>query len=126
MINLYHCHVAQIFSEAVEEFPDRKALIWDCNNYVTYSDLERISNQIAHYLLDIGVKKGDRVCIILDKLTVTYGIILASLKVGTPYFVVDPANPAARTKYMIEKMPACSCICSPRLKPGRFYREGCI
>ena len=103
MINLYHYHVAQIFSEAVEEFPDRKALIWDCNNYVIYSDLERISNQIAHYLLDIGVKKGDRVCIILDKVTVTYGIILASLKIGTPYFVVDPANPAARTKYIIEK-----------------------
>lgn len=103
MINRYHCHVTQIFSETVKEFPDKKSLIWDCNNYVTYSDLERISNQIAHYLLDIGVKKGDRVCIILDKCTVTYGIILASLKVGTPYFVVDPANPAARTKYMIEK-----------------------
>jgi D-alanine--poly(phosphoribitol) ligase subunit 1 len=106
MKDSYHFHTAMIFNEIVAKYPRNKALIWDSDSYDTYSNLDKISNQIANFLLGNDVKKGDRVCIILDKCTAAYGIILACLKIGAPYFVVDPANPAPRTKYMLEKCSA--------------------
>ncbi|MFC1516877.1 amino acid adenylation domain-containing protein [Thermodesulfobacteriota bacterium] len=97
-----------IFNEIVTKYPRNMALIWDSDVYETYADLDKISNQIANFLLDSGVKKGDRVCTILDKCTASYAIILACLKIGAPYFFVDPANPSYRTKYMVEK-------CGPKI-----------
>ncbi|TAL63542.1 MAG: amino acid adenylation domain-containing protein [Bacteroidetes bacterium] len=108
MTNSYQWHAAQIFAEIVAKYPNNKALIWDNDLYVTYSDLDKISNQVTFFLLNKNIKKGDLVCIILDKCTAAYSIILACLKIGAPYFTVDPSNPAARAKYMLEK-------CKPKI-----------
>jgi fatty-acyl-CoA synthase len=46
-----------------KRYLDKKALIMD-NNYLTFSQLNRQVNQVAHGLLSLGVKQGDRVAIL--------------------------------------------------------------
>lgn len=46
-----------------KRYPDKKALIMD-NDYLTFSQLNRQVNQVAHGLLSLGVKQGDRVAIL--------------------------------------------------------------
>lgn len=103
MMNNYKYYVGQVFSEVACTYPDNKAIIWSRDNVITYSELDKISNQVANFLISQNIKKGERVCIILDKYTITYSIIIACLKIGAPYFVIDPANPSSRKNYILEK-----------------------
>jgi len=91
------------FREVVGQFPDRRALIWSEASAVTYAELDRLSDRAALFLRKQGVGRGDRICIRLDKCTLSYSLILACLKIGAPYFIVDPANPAERASHIIRK-----------------------
>ncbi len=55
-------NVADAFREASLYFPNKKALIFEDRSY-TYSEMNRIVNGVARYLLDLGASKGDRVAI---------------------------------------------------------------
>lgn len=104
----YPYFAPHIFTDIAAAQPGNKALVWSPNESTLFSELENSSNQIANFLLSKGIKHGDRVCLILDKYSVTYSIIIACLKIGAPYFNVDPANPIERTKYMLDK-------CQPKI-----------
>ena len=53
-------NMADLFEHAVDTFPDRVALICG-DRQVTYTELERRSNQLAHCLAAAGVGTGDHV-----------------------------------------------------------------
>ena len=104
----YFHNVPGIFRKIVETQPDRAALILSEHEVVTFAELDRLSDRVALFLRRQGVRKGDRVCIRLDKLTLTYSIMVACLKIGAPYFAVDPSNPSARLARILDK-------CMPKL-----------
>ncbi len=91
------------FRQIVADHGDRAALVWPNLDVVTYAELNRLSDRIAHFLCGQGVRKGDRVGIRLDKCTFTYSLIVACLKIGAPYFVIDPSNPLDRVIHILEK-----------------------
>ena len=96
-------NVPALFREVAARHPDRKALIWSADTAVTFAELDRLSDRAALFLRTQDVGRSDRVCIRLDKCTLTYALIIACLKTGAPYFVVDPANPATRAGHIIAK-----------------------
>jgi len=104
----YPHNVPAVFREVASRQPDRKALLWSADAAVTFAELDRLSDRVARFLEKQGVSRGDRVCIRLDKCTLAYSVIIACLKVGAPYFVVDPANPAARASHIVAK-------CAPKV-----------
>ncbi len=55
-------NVADAFREASLYFPNKKAIIFGENSY-TYTEMNRIIDGVARYLLRLGVLKGDRVAI---------------------------------------------------------------
>ena len=107
-MSAYPHAVPDRFREVVGAHRDRPALVWSAREVVTYGELDRLSDRAALFLRRQGVRKGDRVCIRLDKCTLAYSLIVACLKVGAPYFVVDPSNPAARVAHILDR-------CLPRL-----------
>lgn len=102
-MNAYRHNVPDLFKVIVETHPDRPALKWSTDDIVTFEELDRLSDRAATFLQQQGVRKGDRVCLRLDKCTLTYSLILACLKTGAAYFVVDPSNPAARVAHILNK-----------------------
>jgi amino acid adenylation domain-containing protein len=107
-LNVYSHNIPDLFTNIVQTHRDRAALVWSDRAVVTFGELDRLSNRVALYLCRQGIRKGDRVCIRLDKCTLAYALVLACLKIGAPYFVVDPCNPFVRVSHILEK-------CMPRI-----------
>ncbi|MFA5011708.1 MAG: acetate--CoA ligase [Ignavibacteria bacterium] len=65
---------------------DKLALIWEnakCEEKkYTFNDIRLISNTIANFLKNLGVKDGERVCLFMDKIPELYIGFLGVLKLG--------------------------------------------
>lgn len=65
---------------------DKLALIWESHTgeikRFTFNDTRRYSNAIARYLLDLGLKPGERICLFMDKVPELYIGFLGVLKMG--------------------------------------------
>ncbi|MGB0521891.1 MAG: MupA/Atu3671 family FMN-dependent luciferase-like monooxygenase [Flammeovirgaceae bacterium] len=77
---------------------------------LTYAELEKRVNQIAHALIQSKVQSGDRVAIYLDRSCELIAAILAVLKVGACYVPIDPEYPAKRIAYVLEDSAATTII----------------
>ena len=53
-------NIADLAEHAIDAVPDRVALI-SGDQQLTYAELEEKANRLAHYLLDQGVQKDDKV-----------------------------------------------------------------
>jgi len=81
--------------------PDAPAL--SCyDTTLSYNELNKRANQIAHWLIKQGIKTGDRVGVCLNRDIELIVNLLAILKTGAAYVPIDPAYPRARLKFLIE------------------------
>jgi amino acid adenylation domain-containing protein len=63
---------------------------------LSYGELETLSNRIARLLRDLGVRRHDRVCLLLAKSPVTVAAMLGALKADCVYVPLDLASPPVR------------------------------
>jgi amino acid adenylation domain-containing protein len=68
---------------------------------LTYGDLNRRSNRLAHYLRASGVSTETRVAICVERSVETIVTLLAVLKAGAAYVPLDPSYPAERLHFML-------------------------
>ncbi|MGI9499086.1 MAG: amino acid adenylation domain-containing protein, partial [Geminicoccaceae bacterium] len=69
---------------------------------LTFRELDDRANQAARYLLDRGLKAGDRIGVLFDKSLHGYVGLLAVLKIGAAYVPFDASFPADRIAYILE------------------------
>jgi amino acid adenylation domain-containing protein len=69
---------------------------------LTYSQLDRCSNQLAHRLRSLGAAGDVPVGISLPRGTLELVTMLATLKAGGAYLPLDPSHPAERLRGIIE------------------------
>ncbi|MFI2782680.1 amino acid adenylation domain-containing protein [Streptomyces sp. ALB3] len=81
--------------------PDAPAVVAG-DGRLTYGELDARANQVAHRLVELGVRPGDRVGLCTEKSTATVVGILGVMKAGAAYVPLDPAYPAERIAYMVE------------------------
>lgn len=93
-------HLHTLFEEQVRKSPDAMALI-DGESF-TYEELNRKANQLAYYLRDHGVNIGSIVSCHLENSLQVVIYILAILKAGGTYLLLDPKLPRERLLYFIE------------------------
>ncbi len=98
---MYKYNLGISFEEIVEKHPDNVALIFSRGHAVSYKELNRKANQIGRYLLDIGVRKGDVVCLSGEKRVSTFACMLACLKIGAIYVILDPDSPIERLRRIV-------------------------
>ncbi|RYE87242.1 MAG: hypothetical protein EOO78_36030, partial [Oxalobacteraceae bacterium] len=79
---------------------DATALVCD-GVTVSYTTLNRRANQVAHYLLGLGVQPDDRVALCCERGVDMVVALLGILKAGAGYVPLDPAYPADRLAYML-------------------------
>ncbi|HEY2360447.1 MAG TPA: amino acid adenylation domain-containing protein [Candidatus Angelobacter sp.] len=93
--------VHELFAEQVEKTPETPAVEFE-GRQLTYVELNRQANRLAHYLQILGVKPEARVAICVERgLEMIVGL-LAILKAGGAYVPLDPAYPQERLQYMLE------------------------
>lgn len=67
---------------------------------ISYAQLDERSNQIAHLLAGLGVERGDRVGLYLDKSIEAVVGVYGILKRGAAYVPLDPLAPPSRLGYI--------------------------
>lgn len=94
------------FEAQAERFGDQPAVSHDSKS-LTYSELNERANQLAHYLISLGVEGGTLVGLNTARSIDTVTAILGIMKAGAAYVPLDPANPSERLSQIIEdaKMP---------------------
>ncbi len=90
----------QLLTESAERNPSQTAVV-GLGGSLTYEQLERLSNQIAHQLREGGVRPGDRVGLLLDKRVEGVAALLGIQKAGAAYVPVDPFSPPNRAAYIL-------------------------
>src|SRR5712671_1065529 len=73
---------------------------------LSYSDLEKRSNQLSHFLRSVGVGSGDLVGIYLDRSLSMVVAALAIIKAGGAYLPLQPGLPRERLTYMLQDAQA--------------------
>jgi amino acid adenylation domain-containing protein len=90
----------QLLSKSAAQFPDKPA-VWARGRSITYRELDERSNQLAHLLVQSGVRKGDRVGLFFPKSVESVISMFAVLKAGGVYIPLDPQSPVDRVGYII-------------------------
>lgn len=90
----YHLFYEPIEQNAVR-FPDRNALIAK-DRTLTFQELNTEANRVAHALLRRGVKRGDRIVLLLPRRSGVIVSMFGVSKTGAAYIPCDPAYPADR------------------------------
>src|SRR5215470_6272211 len=90
------------FEQRCDQVPaDHLAVITE-DVSLTFRDLDNRANQAARFLLDQGLKAGDRIGLLFDKSVHSYVALLAVLKIGAAYVPFDASFPGDRIAFILE------------------------
>jgi amino acid adenylation domain-containing protein/FkbM family methyltransferase len=89
------------FEDQVRQTPDAVAVRFE-ETVLTYRELNRRANQLAHHLRRVGVRPDARVALCLDRGVNIVIALLAVLKAGGAYVPLDPGYPAERLHDMLQ------------------------
>lgn len=93
-----HCF-HHFFEKHAVRAADKLAVLAE-DGQLSYQELNRQANRLAHYLVQQGVQPGTPVGICLDRTTGLLVALLAIMKAGGVYVPVDPAYPSERQAYI--------------------------
>ncbi len=89
-----------VLEETCIRFADNDAVIIG-DDTLSYRELNRRANQMARYLIEQGIKSGDRVALLFDKSAETYIAMLAVMKCNAAYVPLDAAFPIERVRFIL-------------------------
>jgi len=90
----------EMFAAAAAKMPHEIALVAGTER-LTYSELNRRANQLAHYLQSLGIGPEKLVGVYLERSINNIVSLLAVLKAGGAYVPIDPAYPQDRVTFML-------------------------
>jgi surfactin family lipopeptide synthetase A len=97
--------VHQLFEAQAAKTPNAIAVVFG-NRQLTYSELDRRANQLAHHLIKRGATPDSLIGICLERSLEMVVGLLGILKAGSAYVPLDPAYPRDRIAYMLENAEA--------------------
>lgn len=106
-----------VLRDAVRKGPDRPALLFK-GAKITYADLDRQSDAFASALVSMGVKKGDRVALLLPN---SPQMLIAEFGVWKAGAIVVPLNPLYTEHELVHAFVECGAEIAVVLTP--FYQK---
>ncbi|MCP4668480.1 MAG: AMP-binding protein, partial [Deltaproteobacteria bacterium] len=100
--------IPQLFERQVERVPDAVAVVFEAaadrgpGERLSYRELNRRANQLAHHLRSLGVGPEVLTGIYLERSARTVVGILGILKAGGAYLPLDLSYPMERLSFMLE------------------------
>ena len=105
----------ELFEEQVERTPEAVAVVFE-EEQVSYRELNRRANQLAHYLRELGVGPEVLVGICVERSLEMVVGLLGILKAGGAYVPLDPSYPPERLRFMMEDAQATVVLTQERLR----------
>jgi L-proline---[L-prolyl-carrier protein] ligase len=102
----------RLVAASAARHPERPA-VRDEAEQLTYSQLDALAARTARALADLGVRRGDRVAIWLNKSARAVVAMQAALRVGAAYVPVDPMSPPARAATIMRDCRIAALVAPP-------------
>ncbi|XXY54891.1 amino acid adenylation domain-containing protein [Sorangium sp. So ce269] len=93
--------VHELFEAHAAARPDALAVACEATA-LTYGELDRRTNQLAHRLRALGVGPEDRVVLCIERSAEMIVALLGALKAGAAYVPIDPKFPRERLRAVVE------------------------
>ncbi|MDW6005256.1 non-ribosomal peptide synthetase [Vibrio mangrovi] len=93
--------IQELFERQADIAPEAVAVVFG-NQQLTYGQLNIQANQLAHWLIEQGVRPDSRVAVLLERSCDLIVSLLAIFKAGGAYVPMDPNYPQERLAYMLE------------------------
>ncbi len=93
--------IPELFEQQVLKTPDKIAAVFE-DTSLSFEELNKKANALAHYLKNNGITRGNIVGILLNRSIEMLICIFAILKSGAAYVPIDPNYPEHRIKYILE------------------------
>uniref|UniRef100_UPI003F4935E3 non-ribosomal peptide synthetase n=1 Tax=Streptomyces sp. CA-141956 TaxID=3240051 RepID=UPI003F4935E3 len=119
--------LAELFGRWARETPDACAVI-DGGHRLSYRELERRANAVAHALVGEDVQAGQRVGVLGTRCADALVALLGIIKAGAVYVPLDTEYPAPRLTAMVEDADVHAVIalpgsdCDPDILSGKVLR----
>ena len=112
----------ELIEGQVERTPEAAAVVYE-DRQISYSELNRRANQLAHYLRKLGVGPEVLVGVCMERSIEMVVGLLGILKAGGAYVPLDPMYPEDRVAYMVEDSRLKVLVTEQRFR-GRFAQKG--
>ena len=104
--------IGDVFTARVREQPDAIAVAAE-SEALSYGELDRRANRLAHRLLRTpGLEPGCRVAVLAERSPAAVVAMLAILKAGAAYVMLDPSMPRTRIETLLSDSGAVA-LCAP-------------
>jgi acyl-CoA synthetase (AMP-forming)/AMP-acid ligase II len=111
-------NIADLAEHAIDAVPDRVVLIAG-DEQLTYAQLEEKANRLAHYLIDQGVKKDDKVGLYCRNRIEIVIAMLGIVKAGAILVNVNFRYVEGELKYLFENSDMVAGARAPLRRPCR-------
>ncbi len=109
--------VHTLFEKQAQQTPDAVAVIAD-EVHLTYRELNRRANQVAHYLRKQGVQPDTLVGLFTERSLLMVIGVLGILKAGGAYLPLDPGYPKSRLAFMLDDAQTPVILTQHKLRAG--------
>jgi amino acid adenylation domain-containing protein len=116
--------VQELIEEQARRRPEAVAVV-SGERRLSYGELNRRANRLAHRLRELGVGPGELVGVWSQRSLEMVVGLLGVLKAGGAYVPLDPEHPRERLAYMLEDTGA-SVLLAQRGERGRLPEHGCV
>jgi malonyl-CoA/methylmalonyl-CoA synthetase len=108
-MNTYAC-----FAQCFLKTPEQVFLEADSGESFSYADVDRETARYANFLIGLGLQRGDRVAVQVEKSPQAVFIYLACLRAGLCYLPLNNAYQQGEIRYFLGDAEPAVALCSPR------------
>ncbi len=108
-MNTYTC-----FTQCFLKTPEQLFLEADSGENFSYADVDRETARYANFLVGLGLQRGDRVAVQVEKSPQAVFIYLACLRAGLCYLPLNNAYQQGEVRYFLGDAEPAAAICSPQ------------
>ena len=98
---MFTSHLCNDLETSASRYPERPAVLDADGATLTYRELNDRANRIAGFLIEEGVRSGDRVGVVLPKTTCALAVIFGIMKARAAYVPVDWMTPIERISHIL-------------------------
>ncbi|MHA2281758.1 MAG: class I adenylate-forming enzyme family protein [Promethearchaeota archaeon] len=106
-------NLRELVENQAKEYKDKTFLFWE-DSKISYSQLNELSNKVANFLYELGIRKGDKVSVYLPNMPEFVYLYLGIPKIGA---VTGPVNALFKTrevKFVVEHSEAKVIVTIPK------------
>ncbi|MEV5976564.1 amino acid adenylation domain-containing protein [Streptomyces sp. NPDC052114] len=103
--------VPELFASQVRRAPDATAIV-EGERTLSYAELAAASGRFAAYLTGLGVGRGDRVAVLMERSADLLVALLGVWQAGAAYVPVDPEYPAERVALLLGDSDPAAVVCT--------------